>query len=129
MKAEDVDFLSQFAKRKGQAQIVVEDYCVDGKKVSTTDVKELLTSGDVKKANQLLGREYSVTGTVFRDRSVGTDLGFPTLNMRIDNSKHALKEGVYAGGDAVTGAATVILAMGAGKKAASAIDEYIREVK
>ena len=35
-------------------------------------------------------------------------------------------QGVYAGGDAVTGAATVILAMGAGKKAAAAIDEYLR---
>lgn len=37
------------------------------------------------------------------------------------------KEGVYAGGDAVTGAATVILAMGAGKKAAAAIDKYLSE--
>ncbi|MDO5548029.1 MAG: NADPH-dependent glutamate synthase [Eubacteriales bacterium] len=36
------------------------------------------------------------------------------------------KDGVFAGGDAVTGAATVILAMGAGKKAAAAIDEYIK---
>ncbi|VDG71814.1 oxidoreductase [Clostridium carnis] len=36
------------------------------------------------------------------------------------------KEGVYAGGDAVTGAATVILVMGAGKKAATAIDEYLQ---
>lgn len=36
------------------------------------------------------------------------------------------REGVYAGGDAVTGAATVILAMGAGKTAAEAIDEYIK---
>ncbi len=36
------------------------------------------------------------------------------------------REGIYAGGDAVTGAATVILAMGAGKTAARAIDEYIR---
>ena len=36
------------------------------------------------------------------------------------------KDGVYAGGDAVTGAATVILAMGAGRKAAAAIHEYIR---
>ena len=37
------------------------------------------------------------------------------------------KEGVYAGGDAVTGAATVILAMGAGKTAAAAMDEYIQK--
>ena len=36
------------------------------------------------------------------------------------------REGIYAGGDAVTGAATVILAMGAGKTAAAAIDEYIQ---
>ena len=36
------------------------------------------------------------------------------------------KDGVYAGGDAVTGAATVILAMGAGKKAAKAIDDYLK---
>ena len=36
------------------------------------------------------------------------------------------KEGVYAGGDAVTGAATVILAMGAGKAGARGIDEYIK---
>ena len=35
------------------------------------------------------------------------------------------KEGVYAGGDAVTGAATVILAMGAGKAGARGIDEYL----
>ena len=39
------------------------------------------------------------------------------------------KEGVFAGGDIVTGAATVILAMGAGKKAAKAIDEYVRSKK
>ena len=39
------------------------------------------------------------------------------------------REGVYAGGDAVTGAATVILAMGAGKTAAKAIDEYIKNNK
>ncbi|MGN0395400.1 MAG: NADPH-dependent glutamate synthase [Coprococcus sp.] len=39
------------------------------------------------------------------------------------------KEGVYAGGDAVTGAATVILAMGAGKAAAQGIDEYIKANK
>ena len=36
------------------------------------------------------------------------------------------KDGVYAGGDAVTGAATVILAMGAGKKAAKAIHERLK---
>ncbi len=44
----------------------------------------------------------------------------------VDENMLTSREGVYAGGDAVTGAATVILAMGAGKSAAKAIDEYIR---
>jgi len=42
-----------------------------------------------------------------------------------ENTGKTTLEGVYAGGDAVTGAATVILAMGAGKTAATAIDEYL----
>ena len=42
-----------------------------------------------------------------------------------EETMQTTREGVYAGGDAVTGAATVILAMGAGKQAAKAIDEYL----
>ncbi|MCR5022598.1 NADPH-dependent glutamate synthase [Ruminococcus sp.] len=45
----------------------------------------------------------------------------------VDDTEATTKKGVYAGGDAVTGAATVILAMGAGKKAAAAIDAYIKD--
>ena len=45
----------------------------------------------------------------------------------VDEAMATSKEGVYAGGDAVTGAATVILAMGAGKTAAESIDKYLSE--
>ena len=45
----------------------------------------------------------------------------------VDEAHATTKEGVYAGGDAVTGAATVILAMGAGKAAAKGIDEYLKD--
>ena len=44
-----------------------------------------------------------------------------------EDSMRTSKDAVYAGGDAVTGAATVILAMGAGKKAAAHIDEYLKQ--
>ena len=53
----------------------------------------------------------------------------PLLRMTtpgLDEKGKTTHEGVFAGGDAVTGAATVILAMGAGKTAATAIDEYIK---
>ena len=46
-----------------------------------------------------------------------------------EDTMQTSREGIYAGGDAVTGAATVILAMGAGKKAAAAIDEYLKSMK
>lgn len=46
-----------------------------------------------------------------------------------DNSGQTSREGIFAGGDAVSGAATVILAMGAGKEAAKAIHEYIQKKK
>jgi glutamate synthase (NADPH/NADH) small chain len=44
-----------------------------------------------------------------------------------EETNETTKDGVFAGGDAVTGAATVILAMGAGRKAAKAIDEYLQK--
>ncbi len=44
-----------------------------------------------------------------------------------EDTNQTTREGIYAGGDAVTGAATVILAMGAGKKAAQAIDSYLKQ--
>ncbi|MCL2773765.1 MAG: NADPH-dependent glutamate synthase [Oscillospiraceae bacterium] len=46
----------------------------------------------------------------------------------LDDGVSTTKKGVFAGGDAVSGAATVILAMGAGKKAAVAIDEYVKRL-
>lgn len=46
-----------------------------------------------------------------------------------ENTARTSREGVFAGGDAVTGAATVILAMGAGKQGAAEIDEFIRSKK
>ena len=45
----------------------------------------------------------------------------------VDENEMTTREGVFAGGDAVTGAATVILAMGAGKKAADAIHEFLNK--
>ena len=55
----------------------------------------------------------------------GLDLNKWVCIVADEETGRTSKEGVFAGGDAVTGAATVILAMGAGKKAAKAIDDYL----
>ena len=62
---------------------------------------------------------------LIKSTTEGLEIG-PRGGIVVDERGKTSREGVYAGGDAVTGAATVILAMGAGKTAASAIDDYIR---
>ncbi len=63
---------------------------------------------------------------LIRSTTPGLDTNKHGCIITKDDSGLTSREGVYAGGDAVTGAATVILAMGAGKSAAKAIDEYIK---
>jgi glutamate synthase (NADPH/NADH) small chain len=55
----------------------------------------------------------------------GLDINKRKCIIAEEENGQTTKEGVYAGGDAVTGAATVILAMGAGKAAAKGIDRYL----
>ena len=55
----------------------------------------------------------------------GLDINKHRCIIAEEENGQTTKEGVFAGGDAVTGAATVILAMGAGKAAARGIDEYL----
>lgn len=62
---------------------------------------------------------------LIRNTTEGLDTNKHGCFITDENGKTS-REGVFAGGDAVTGAATVILAMGAGKKAAKAMDEYIK---
>lgn len=92
-----VDDIKSYAKKNGQDYIVVDTFNLEGQKVSTTAIKKLLDSGDVSAAAALLGRAYTVCGTVFEDRKVGHKLGFPTANVKIDKDKHRLKDGVYSG--------------------------------
>ena len=58
--------------------------------------------------------------------TIGLDTDRRKCIVASEDTGKTSKEAVYAGGDAVTGAATVILAMGAGKAAAKGIDEYLK---
>ena len=92
-----VESLIAYAKEHNQDVVSVPTLLYNGERISTTSIKGLLTNGEILAVNNLLGRKYSVTGTVFSDRKVGTSIGFPTVNIKIDKDKHRLKDGVYAG--------------------------------
>ena len=64
---------------------------------------------------------------LIRSTTPGLDTNKRGCIIADDENGITSKDGVFAGGDAVTGAATVILAMGAGKRAAAAMDRYIQE--
>jgi len=61
--------------------IAVDPVVAGGMPVSSTRVRDLLFSGDVAVAAELLGRPHFVRGTVSRGRGMGKDLGFPTVNL------------------------------------------------
>ena len=78
----------------------------------------------------LLGRVAQLEERLAQYEEAETNARLDSYMQDIGESKYRFvtaREGVFAGGDAVTGAATVILAMGAGRTAAKAIDEYIRK--
>jgi len=65
--------------------------------ISSTRIRELLLLGNIKAANRLLGRQYTISGTVTKGKGKGTQLGFPTLNIQPSPHKLIHLDGVYKG--------------------------------
>ena len=70
-------------------------YQHEGRRVSSTYVRELIAAGDFKKAQALLGRKFSMKGTVLHGKKLGRQLGFPTCNIDPQRQNLPLK-GVFA---------------------------------
>lgn len=75
---------------------VIKKVSYDNTKVSSTSIRSALKEGNVTLVHELLGRLYSVTGTVIQGDKRGHTLGFPTANLQIDEHKLLPKVGVYA---------------------------------
>ncbi|PHX93945.1 MAG: riboflavin biosynthesis protein RibF [Pedosphaera sp.] len=56
---------------------------LDGEPVSSTRIREAVRTGDLDSASQMLGREYSIAGSVIRGDQLGRKLGFPTANLDV----------------------------------------------
>jgi riboflavin kinase/FMN adenylyltransferase len=64
--------------------------------ISSTFIRSLLTQGNVRHANRLLGRRYRISGMVETGAARGRQLGFPTANIRPDPQRALPADGVYA---------------------------------
>lgn len=91
-----VDDLLQIGQRLGIEIQVMDELAIDGTIVSSSYIRQLLNTGNIEKANELLDREYSICGQCIQGRRIGNTIDFPTANIAIDTSRQYPAPGVYA---------------------------------
>lgn len=90
-----VDYLKKMGDEFGFKAHVVPAFKKHGIIVSSSKIREAVLNGDVKKAETLLGRLYSISGKVIKGKNRGKQMGFPTANIETENELIP-KNGVYA---------------------------------
>ena len=94
---DDFDRLPLLATQLGFTLQRGEPFLVDDEPISSSRIRNTLTEGRIEDTATLLGRPYSISGTVLHGRGVGHTLGFPTANISLESTRKMLpKEGVYA---------------------------------
>ena len=93
----DFDLLNDMMKKYNFKVERVEAQNVEGIAVSSTKIRNALATGNVKRANQLLGYTYSITAEVVVGNKIGRTLGFPTANLELPREYMLINNrGVYA---------------------------------
>ncbi len=92
----DAELLRSIAARYGIEVILVSLERIGYDRISSTAIRNALHSGDLSTANRMLGRSYSLVGTVVQGQQLGRTLGFPTANLELPSMKLIPRGGVYA---------------------------------
>lgn len=99
----DAPLLQRLAAHLGFAAHIVPPLVIDGAAISSSEIRATLGRGDVERAAQLLGRPYTLAGTVVRGAGRGRALGFPTANLACSRPP-LVPLGVYAARAEIGGA-------------------------
>ena len=91
----NADYLAELCKKHGIGFTSLGHICVDGVSVSASAIRDMIKKGDVTGASLLLGRPYSISGTVIDGNHLGRTLGFPTANLALRDGCVVPKNGVY----------------------------------
>lgn len=91
----DVTFLTHEASVRGFRLEAVPPVMHDGERVSSTRIRQAIRDGNLKAAEQMLGRSYAVCGTVVEGNKLGRTLGFPTANLATGDAQLP-PDGVWA---------------------------------
>jgi riboflavin kinase / FMN adenylyltransferase len=95
-RAGTINDLTFFGHRFGFIVHPTPPVMIAGSVVSSTRIRQLILSGEVNQASDLLGRHYAITGVVTPGEGRGRTLGWPTANLQLPSDRVVPADGIYA---------------------------------
>ena len=92
----NVELLKEYCTAENLPCVVVPEQLLDGRRVSSTYIRQQIETGDMETAVAFLGHPYYLTGTVVPGQQLGRTLGIPTANLVLPAGLSIPKFGVYA---------------------------------
>ena len=96
-RAGDIDLLRMYQDELGYKIIEIPKQEIKEITISSTKIRNALLEGDLEMANLLLNHSYRLSGTVVKGKQLGSELGYPTANLSLEEPLKLLpKDGIYA---------------------------------
>lgn len=95
-KSGDVEFLTQNSKKYGYEYFSLPPQKVNNTIISSTQIRKLLSCGELEKANSMLGQKFSIEGEIIKGNQIGRTIGFKTANLNYPAELIEIPYGVYS---------------------------------
>ena len=82
----DIEYLKWHSKSLGFEIVEIPRKDIDDIGVSSTKIRKAITAGKIETANKLLGHNFQLTGQVVSGNKIGTDIGYPTANVEVQDN-------------------------------------------
>lgn len=92
----DIKLLKELGQKYGFLVFMAESFYLDNVMCSSTKVREYIKNGKIEKANEMLGRKFTISGTIVKDKGLGKKIGFPTANIKPKENMLLPEAGVYS---------------------------------
>lgn len=92
----NVELLKTWTQVNKVELVIVGEIDMGNEKISSSKIRQLISSGKIKEANALLGHKFKIRSVVIKGRELGRKLGFPTANLQIPSDTILPVDGVYS---------------------------------
>lgn len=91
----DIELLRKYSEKLGFELHIIDSVTYDGEVVSSSRIRNLISSGKVQEANEMLVSPYMLSGRIIKGKQLGRTIGFPTANLEYDKNFQLPGTGVY----------------------------------